>query len=44
MQHNECNNQSFSRVHFTRLTPIYNKITLYYIEKEEIEEKRASNT
>jgi hypothetical protein len=34
IQRYECNNRSFSRVHFTRLTPIYNKITLHYLEKE----------
>jgi hypothetical protein len=33
MPWHEYNNQSFSRVHFTRLTPIYNKITLHYLEK-----------
>jgi hypothetical protein len=35
MQQHECNNQSTSRAHFTRLTPIYNKIILHYLEKRE---------
>jgi hypothetical protein len=39
MQLQECNNQNFSRVHFTRLTPIYKKITLHFLEKGEKEEK-----
>jgi hypothetical protein len=35
MQRHECNNQITSRAHFTRLMPIYNKITLHYLEKRE---------
>jgi hypothetical protein len=35
MQRHGCNSRSASRAHFTRLTPIYNKITLLYLEKRE---------
>jgi hypothetical protein len=35
MQQHECDNQSFSKAHFTRLTPIYNKLTLHYSGKRE---------
>jgi hypothetical protein len=42
IQRHECNNQSFSMVHFTRLTTIYNKIALYYLEKEKQEKERVT--
>jgi hypothetical protein len=34
MQQHECNNQSASMAHFTRLTPTYNKTTHIYLEKK----------
>jgi hypothetical protein len=33
VQRYECNNQNTSRAYLTRLTPIYYKITLHYLEK-----------
>jgi hypothetical protein len=38
MLRHECNNQNTSRAHFTKLTPIYIKIILHYLEERE--EKR----
>jgi hypothetical protein len=34
-QQHECNNQGTSKAHFTRLKPIYNKLTLHYLGKRE---------
>jgi hypothetical protein len=44
MQHHEFNNQSASRAHFTRLTPIYKKITHLYLEKREGKQRKERVT
>jgi hypothetical protein len=44
MQQHEFNNQSASRTHFTRLTPIYNKLTLHYLEKREEKQEKERVT
>jgi hypothetical protein len=43
MQEHECNNQGTCRAHFTRLTSIYNKITLLFWKKKRKARKRESN-
>jgi hypothetical protein len=44
MQRHECNNQSASRAHYARITPIYNKITLLYLEKREGNQRKERVT
>jgi hypothetical protein len=44
MQRHECNNQSDYRAHFTRFTPIYNKITFLYLEKREWKQRKERVT
>jgi hypothetical protein len=44
MQRHDYNNRSASNAHFTRLTPIYNKITLLCLEIREGKERKERVT